>query len=122
MNAKSRIDKSSKLREKVTTWLNEEKIEFKERKEPNAHLVLDLDFNGLATSLIQHKESSDSIYSKMDIALPEDQIEEFNSIDANINKDCILDLVNVFAGNCGLGGFELLPNGALDFRQIAIAT
>lgn len=122
MNAKSRIDRASKIRRKVTTWLNEEKVDFKERKESKAYLILDLDFNGFATTLIHDKESSDSIYFTMDIALHEDQIQEFNSLDASIKKDCILDLVDVFAGNCGLGGFELSPNGALDFRQIIIAT
>jgi hypothetical protein len=58
----------------------------------------------------------------MDIALHKDQIQEFNSLDDNLKKDCVLHLVDVFAGNCGLGGFELSPNGALDFRQIIIAT
>jgi hypothetical protein len=122
LNAKNRVDRASKIRKKVITWLNEEKVGFKERKEPKAHLVLDLDLNGFVTTLIHDKESADSIYLTMDIALPADQIQEFNLLDENIKKDCILDLVNVFAGNCGLGGFEISPNGALDFRQITIAT
>lgn len=122
MNARRRIDRASKVRKKIISWLNEEKIEFKERKEPKARLVLDLDFNGFHTSLIQDEESADSIYLTMNITLPEDQMKEFNSLDDSIKKDCILDLVNVFAGNCGLGSFELSPNGALDFREVAIAT
>jgi len=122
LNTKSRIDRASKIRKKVIASLNEEKVGFKERKEPEALLVLDLDLNGFATTIIQDRESADSIYLTMDIALPQDQIEEFISLDDNIKKDYILGLVNVFAGNCGLGGFELSPNGALDFRQIAVAT
>jgi hypothetical protein len=122
LNAKRRIDRASKIRRKVTTWLNEEKIDFKERKESKAYLILDLDFNGFATTLIHDKESSDSIYLTMDIAPHKDQIQEFNSLDDNLKKDCVLHLVDVFAVNCGLGGFELSPNGALDFRQIIIAT
>ncbi len=122
MNAKSRIDRASKIRKKVITWLNEEKVRLKEREELQARLVLDLDLNGFAVTLIQDKESVDSIYLTMEIALPEDQIEEFKSVDDNIKKDCILGLVNVFAGNCGLGAFELSPNSALDFRQMSIAT
>lgn len=122
MNARSRTDRAGKIREKIIAWLSEEKIEFKERREPKAHLVLDLDFNGFHTSLIHDKESIDGIYLTMNITLPEDQIEEFNSLDDSIKKDCILDLVNVFAGNCGLGSFELSPNNVLDFREVAIAT
>jgi hypothetical protein len=122
LKARSRKDRTRKIREQVIAWLSEEKMEFRERKEPKAHLVLDLDFNGFHTSLIHDRESADGIYLTMNIALPEDQIEEFNSLDDTIKKDCILDLVNVFAGNCGLGSFELSPNNVLDFREVAIAT
>jgi hypothetical protein len=115
-------DRADEIRKKVIMWLNEEKIEFKEHKEPEARFVLDLDLNGFAASLVQDEESADSIYLTINIALPKEQVQEFNSLDDSIKKDCILDLVNVFAGNCGLGGFELSPNGALDFRQVAIAT
>lgn len=117
-----RSDRADEIRKKVIMWLNEEKIGFKEHKEPEARFVLDLDLNGFAASLVQDEESADSIYLTINIALPEEQVQEFNSLDDSIKKDCILDLVNVFAGNCGLGGFELSPNGALDFRQVAIAT
>lgn len=122
LNTKIGLDRASKIRKKVVTWLNEEKVGFKERKEPEVHLVLDLDLNGFTVTLVQDKESADSIYLTMNIALPQDQMEEFNSLDDSIKKDCILGLVNVFAGNCGLGAFELSPNGALDFKEIAVAT
>lgn len=122
MSIKSKPDRASEIREKVITWLNEENIAFKELKEPRAHLILDLDFNGFATTLVHDKESTDGIYLTMDIALSEDQIQEFNSLDDNTKEDCILDLVNIFAGNCGLGGFQLSPNDALNFREITIAT
>lgn len=103
-------------------WLNEENVVFEERKESNAHLVLDLKLDSFAVTPVHEKRSTDSIYLRTDIALAEDQAQEFKLLDDSVKRDCILDLVNVFSGNCGLGAFELSPDGALDFTQIAIAT
>lgn len=92
------------------------------RTGPETRLLLDLDLNGFIISLIQRKESLDSFYLVLYIALPEAQRGEFNSLDEDEKRECVTELVSVFAGNCGLGGFELEPDGAYDFKQVTAAT
>lgn len=122
MKRRNGSDRPKQIRKKIIRWLHEEKIDFSERKAVKAFFVLDLDLNGLAATIVQGKDSPDSIYLTIEIALAADQREEFKLLEESLKKDCILDLVNVFAGNCGLGGFEISPADSLDFDRITIAT
>jgi hypothetical protein len=116
------VDRTPEIREKITTWLAEEKIRFKEKTEPGTRLLLDLHMNGFSIHLVQRKETLDSIFLAMAIALPDAQAEHFNHLDEGSKQKCITDLISVFAGNSGLAGFELLPNGVYDFRQMTVTT
>lgn len=114
------VDKTAEIRKKVRTWLKEEHISFKERSGQKEQRSMDLRINGFSIHLGQR--NLDSIYLGIAVALPDEQAERFNHLDENNKQKCIVDLMGIFASNCGLAGFEILPNGVYDFRQMTVTS